>query len=66
MHEAPRTGGFGGEVASAIGEAAFGHLDAPVRRLAGLDTPVPFSKALEDVVSPRSRVVGALNELLAY
>jgi 2-oxoisovalerate dehydrogenase E1 component len=66
MHEAPRTGGFGGEVASVIGEAAFGLLDAPVSRLGGLDTPIPFSKALEDVVSPRNRVIGALMELLAY
>jgi 2-oxoisovalerate dehydrogenase E1 component len=66
MHEAPQTGGFGGEVASVIGEAAFGLLDAPVSRLGGLDTPIPFSKALEEVVSPRNRVIGALKELLAY
>jgi 2-oxoisovalerate dehydrogenase E1 component len=66
LHEAPRTGGFGGEVAAVIGEAAFGALDAPVRRLGGLDTPVPFSKALEDVVSPRGRVIGELRGLLAY
>jgi 2-oxoisovalerate dehydrogenase E1 component len=66
LHEAPRTGGFGGEVASVIAEAAFGHLDAPVGRLGGLDTPVPFSKALEEVVSPRSRVIDSLRRLLAY
>jgi 2-oxoisovalerate dehydrogenase E1 component len=66
LHEAPRTGGFGGEVASVIGEAAFGQLDAPVRRLGGLDTPVPFSKALEEVVSPRGRVIEGLRQLLAY
>jgi 2-oxoisovalerate dehydrogenase E1 component len=66
VHEAPRTGGFGAEVAASIAERAFADLDAPVARLGGLDTPVPFSPALEDVTSPRRRVGAALRELLAY
>jgi 2-oxoisovalerate dehydrogenase E1 component len=66
LHEAPATGGFGGEVAATIGASAFEWLDAPVIRLGALDTPVPFSKALEEVFSPRSRVLPALRELLAY
>jgi 2-oxoisovalerate dehydrogenase E1 component len=66
LHEAPETGGFGGELAAVIGREAFEWLDAPVARLGALDTPVPFSKALEEVHSPRSRVLGALRELLAY
>jgi pyruvate/2-oxoglutarate/acetoin dehydrogenase E1 component len=66
LHEAPTTGGFGGELAAVIGREAFEWLDAPVARLGALDTPVPFSKALEEVHSPRARVIPALRELLAY
>jgi 2-oxoisovalerate dehydrogenase E1 component len=66
LHEAPLTGGFGGEVAATIGREAFEWLDAPVTRLGALDTPVPFSKALEEVFSPRARLLPALRDLLAY
>jgi 2-oxoisovalerate dehydrogenase E1 component len=66
LHEAPTTGGFGGELAAVIAAEAFDALDAPVSRVGALDTPVPFSKALEEVFSPRARVLPALRELLAY
>jgi 2-oxoisovalerate dehydrogenase E1 component len=66
LHEAPLTGGFGGELAATIGEELFEWLDAPVMRLGGLDMPVPFSKALEDIYRPKRRVEGALQQLLAY
>ena len=66
LHEAPTTGGFGGEVAALVAREAFEWLDAPVARCAALDTPVPFSKRLEEVFSPRSRLLPALREVLAY
>jgi 2-oxoisovalerate dehydrogenase E1 component len=66
LHEAPLTGGFGGELAAAIGEEMFDWLDAPVMRLGGLDLPVPFSKALEEIHMPRRRLLGALRDLIAY
>jgi 2-oxoisovalerate dehydrogenase E1 component len=66
LHEAPLIGGFGGEVAATLAQAAFEWLDAPVARLAALDTPVPFNRALEEVFSPRGRVEAALRQLLAY
>jgi 2-oxoisovalerate dehydrogenase E1 component len=66
LHEAPLTGGFGGEVAATIGRLAFEWLDAPVFRLGALDTPVPFSKPLENAFSPRARVLPELRALLAY
>jgi 2-oxoisovalerate dehydrogenase E1 component len=66
VHEAPLTGGFGAEVAATIGREAFEWLDAPVARVGGLDTPVPFSKALEEIFSSKERVLPALRELLAY
>jgi len=66
LHEAPLTGGFGGEVAATLGREAFEWLDAPVERVAALDSPVPFSRALEQVFSPRERLLPVLRELLAY
>ncbi len=54
VHEAPKTGGFGGEVVAEIvcGEA-FDYLDAPVRRLAGLDVPIPYNRELERAAVPQ-------------
>jgi 2-oxoisovalerate dehydrogenase E1 component len=66
LHEAPLTGGFGAELAAVIGREAFEWLDAPVARLGGLDIPIPFSKALEEVFMPKGRLLAALRELLAY
>jgi 2-oxoisovalerate dehydrogenase E1 component len=66
LHEAPLTGGYGGELASVIGEELFEWLDGPVMRLGGLDMPVPFSKALEEIYMPKRRLLGALEQLLAY
>jgi 2-oxoisovalerate dehydrogenase E1 component len=66
LHEAPLTGGFGGELATVIGREAFDWLDAPVARVAGLDTPVPFSRRLEETHSARGRLAAAVEELLAY
>jgi pyruvate dehydrogenase E1 component beta subunit len=47
VHEACLTGGFGGEIAAVIADQGFGSLKAPIKRVAGPDTPVPFSPALE-------------------
>lgn len=66
LHEAPVTGGFGAEVAAAIAQDAFAWLDAPVARLGGLDMPIPFSRDLEAIFSPKGRLAAALAELLAY
>jgi 2-oxoisovalerate dehydrogenase E1 component len=66
LHEAPETGGFGGEIAAVISQEAFAWLDAPVTRVAGLDMPVPFSKKLEAIYSPQGRLVEALRRVLAY
>ncbi len=67
LHEAPRTGGFGAEVAAEIAEAAFAHLDAPPVRLGGADLPIAFSKAIEDrVYSAKSRLDAAIERVAAY
>ncbi len=49
-HEAPRVGGFGGEVAATLVEEAFDYLDAPIVRLGAPHTPIPFSPPLEQQV----------------
>ncbi len=66
LHEAPLTAGLGGEIAATVGSDAFEWLDAPIARLGALDTPVPFSKTLEELFSPRGRLDAALDALLAY
>lgn len=67
LHEDTLTGGFGGEIAATIAEHAFEHLDAPLKRLAAPDTPVPFAPALEAEFLPQTEdVAAALRELLEY
>lgn len=67
LHEAGRTGGFGGEVAAEVVEVAFASLDAPPARVGGADLPIPFSKALEaQVYSAQARLVSAVDRTLAY
>ena len=67
LHEDTRTGGFGGEIAATIAEEAFEHLDAPIKRLAAPDTPVPFSPPLEKAFIPQvDDVVAGLRELAEY
>jgi len=67
LHEASRTGGIGGELAAIIAEEAFEWLDAPVIRVASIDTPVPYSPPLEDYYLPQIKdVVEAARKLAAY
>src|SRR5690606_34136286 len=54
IHEAVGTGGYGGELAARIAASeAFDYLDAPIRRLTGLDIPIPYNRTLEDRKSTR-------------
>jgi 2-oxoisovalerate dehydrogenase E1 component beta subunit len=67
LHEDTRTGGFGAEIAATIAEEAFEHLDAPVKRVAAPDTPVPFAPVLERAFIPQVEdVVAALEDLTDY
>lgn len=60
------TGSIASDIAAWIQENAFQHLDAPVMRVGGLDTPIPLSKTLEDQFLPWNRMKVGLENLLNY
>jgi pyruvate dehydrogenase E1 component beta subunit len=65
VHEAPRTGGAGAEIAAQIQERAFFFLDAPVWRVAGTDTPIPQDPDLEQLCIPSvAEIEDAIRQLL--
>jgi pyruvate/2-oxoglutarate/acetoin dehydrogenase E1 component len=67
VHEDSRTGGIGESLAAIIQEEAFESLDAPVRILASLDTPVPYSPPLEAVFLPSDdEIERSARQLVAY
>ena len=66
LHEDTVTGGIGAEISAWITENCFEHLDAPVTRVASLDTPVPFTKTLEENFLPQKRLKKKLIDLISY
>lgn len=65
-HEAPQTGGFGGELAAVVAESeAFDYLDAPIRRLGGRDIPIPYNRTLERATVPQVEDIVASARALA-
>jgi 2-oxoisovalerate dehydrogenase E1 component beta subunit len=67
LYEARRTGGIGGELAAIIAEEAFEYLDAPIMRVASMDTPVPYAAPLEAAFLPSvERVVASAKQLVEY
>jgi 2-oxoisovalerate dehydrogenase E1 component len=66
LHEDCMIGGFGADLASIIADECFEYLDAPVKRSASMDTPVPFAYELEDEFLAKARFEAQLLELLRY
>jgi len=66
LHEDCMIGGIGGEISALITENCFKSLDAPVKRVASIDTPVPFAVDLEKLFLPQERLLEAINALIAY
>ena len=66
LHEDNLTGGIGAEITARIQSACFEHLDAPVRRVASLDTPIPFAPNLEAAYLATHQLEAELDALLAY
>lgn len=64
VHEEVLTAGFGGEIAALVADKGFDLLDAPIKRVAPPDTPVPFSPVLEQAFIPQApAIVAAVKEL---
>lgn len=66
LHEDTLTGGVGAEIAAWISEHCFKYLDAPVVRVASLDTAIPFAPTLEANFLPKVRLKARLEKLLKY
>jgi len=66
LHEDVEIGGIGAELVTQINEACFEYLDAPIRRVASLNTPIPFEADLEKNFLPNKRFETVLTELLNY
>lgn len=66
LHEDNEIGGIGAEIVALINEHCFSSLDAPVRRVASLNTPVPFDAGLELNFLPSKRLIPTIEELIAY
>lgn len=66
VHEAPRTCGLGAEVAATIMEHCFLHLEAPVQRVSGFDTIMPYYKLELSYMPDASRISGAIEDALTF
>jgi len=67
VHEEPKTGGTGAELAAIIAEEAFFDLAAPIKRVGSADTPIPQSIFLEQEYKPNEeRLIAAVREVMQY
>ena len=66
VHEAPLTCGFGAEISARIMERCFLHLEAPVQRVSGFDTIMPYYKLELDYMPDASRIGRAIDDIMAY
>ena len=67
LHEDTLTGGIGGEIAARLADEAFTYLEAPIKRIASPDAPVPFAPTLEEAFLPKtSDIVSVSRELMAF
>jgi pyruvate dehydrogenase E1 component beta subunit len=66
VHEAPKTAGMGAEISSLIQENCFLHLKAPVQRVAGFDTVMPYYKLELDYLPDAPKIKESIEQCLAY
>ncbi|SDB35643.1 2-oxoisovalerate dehydrogenase E1 component [Flavobacteriaceae bacterium MAR_2010_188] len=66
LHEDSLFGSISSDISALIMENCFGYLDAPVKRVASMETPIPFSPQLENQYLPKNRFEAELKALLAY
>lgn len=66
VHEAPKTAGMGAEIATIVQERCFLHLEAPVQRVCGFDTIMPYYKLELDYLPDAERIAAGVKECMAY
>ena len=67
LHEDTLTGGIGGEIAARLADEAFTYLEAPIKRIASPDAPVPFAPPLEEAFLPKTAdIIKVSRELMAF
>jgi pyruvate dehydrogenase E1 component beta subunit len=66
VHEAPKTGGWGAEIAAQIMEKCFLHLEAPIQRVAGFDTPMPYYKLEKQYLPDAARIGSCIRDCMMY
>ncbi len=66
VHEAPRTAGLGAEIATLVQEHCFEYLEAPVQRVTGFDTVMPYYKLELEYLPDTPRIVEAIEQIMAY
>src|SRR5690606_843347 len=66
VHEAPRTGGLGAEIAARVTQECFDSLEAPVQRVAGFDIPYPAARAEEDYLPDLDRVLDSVDKAFGW
>jgi len=67
VHEDLKTGGIGAELSARITEEVFEWLDGPIRRIASIDTPVPFAPSLEEYFMPNpEKIAQGIRDLWSY
>ena len=66
MQEDSLFGGIASDISALIMEECFEYLDAPVKRVASLETPIPFISQLEEQYLPKHRFENALVDLMEY
>ena len=66
VHEAPKTAGMGAEISALIQEHCFLYLEAPVQRVTGFDTPVPYYKLELDYLPDANRITQSIRDCLSY
>ncbi len=66
VHEAPKTAGLGAEISSLIQEHCFLSLEAPVQRITGFDTSMPYYKLEKQYLPDEDRIISGVRDCLAY
>jgi len=66
VHEAPKTSGFGAELIATINEKALLDLEAPIERVTGLDTPMPFAKLEREYIPDEAKIIIAVEKVMNF